>query len=119
MEADDAFEAPTPTDTDDPARREDAALDELILAVIRQGGEVVVVPAERSMPVEGRAALLTPAMQASRHGADQAVHRCRAADGTFEPEPTIVSWRHHELPDMQSGAGRPDPGARPFPGERC
>ena len=56
MEADDAFEAPTPTDTDDPVRREDAALDELILAVIRQGGDVVVVPAERSMPVDGRAA---------------------------------------------------------------
>ncbi|ONH52766.1 hypothetical protein SAMN04490182_4611 [Pseudomonas cedrina] len=35
---------------------EDAALDELILAVIRQGGEVVVVPAERSMPTDTRAA---------------------------------------------------------------
>ncbi|MBV4452736.1 MULTISPECIES: baeRF3 domain-containing protein [Pseudomonas] len=35
---------------------EDAALDELILAVIRQGGEVVVVPAERSMPTDSRAA---------------------------------------------------------------
>jgi hypothetical protein len=32
------------------------ALDELILSVIRQGGEVVVVPAERSMPAETRAA---------------------------------------------------------------
>ncbi|MBD8576722.1 hypothetical protein IFU04_21000 [Pseudomonas syringae] len=56
VEADDAFEALTPADTDDPVRREDAALDELILAVIRQGGDVVVVPAERSMPVDGRAA---------------------------------------------------------------
>lgn len=40
----------------DHAVNEDAALDELILAVIRQGGEIVVVPTERSMPTDSRAA---------------------------------------------------------------